>query len=721
MSNNNETSSDAYDEDDIRVLEGVEGVRHRPAMYIGDTSNRGLHHLIFEVIDNSVDEAMANRCDSADVILHDDGSVTIIDDGAGIPSDIHPKYGVPTIEVILTKLHSGGKFTDKAYKVSGGLHGVGLSVVSALSEIFFVKSVRKKNVYSQHYVRGVKIEDVQVRPRGPDDVRGTTIRFKPDSTIFNVTTFSYDVLAGRFKELAYLTKGFTISFTDQRSESLIEGEPVKEVYKFDGGLVEFVQHTLGKRSTIVPDAPIFTARGEKDDVVVDVVMTYSDSFQEVIRGFVNNIDTREGGTHVSGFKTALTRTLNDYARHNKLIKDKEPNLRGDDTREGIIAIISVKVPDPLFEGQTKTKLGNSEVDGIVQQVFGPKFRDFLDEQGEFGKSVVQKALVSRRARLAAQKARDLIRKTGTKRVSLPGKLISCSSRNPEERELFIVEGQSAGGTAVKARDSRTQEILFMRGKVLNVEKARLNRILDNEEIRNIITAVGAGMDNEFDLSKVRYGKVIILTDADVDGQHIAILLLTFFYRHMRPLIEEGFLYIARPPLYKVEVPSKLIPGKRGNSSIFLTYDRDREALFRGFQDAGMDVSGIKLNRFKGLGEMNADQLEETVMHVNNRTIDRIVIADATQTEKWVTTLMGDDVSGRKVFIREEVFSEDEQMEFGPFYTNAFHDEEEVDENEDSIDEEIAEIVEKESEYDELFDSNQDLLDQLEEWTSSPKF
>ncbi|RMG38703.1 MAG: DNA gyrase subunit B [Methanobacteriota archaeon] len=703
-----------YNESDIQVLEGTEGVRHRPSMYIGDVGSRGLHHLVYEVIDNSVDEAMAGRCSMARVILHQDGSVSIRDDGAGIPSDIHPKYGVSTLEVILTKLHSGGKFGKKAYSVSGGLHGVGLSVVCALSIEFYVEVVREKKVYWQEYSRGKKLYDVQTRERKPEDKRGTLIRFKPDPEIFNTTEFNFDILAGRFKELAYLTEGFTIEFIDERQIVETEDgkpEPKKVVYHFEGGIVQFVQDTIQNRKKLDPDAPVFRATGEAQGVKVDIALAYTDSFQELIKGFVNNIDTREGGTHVSGFKTALTRTLNDFARTNKLLKDKEENLRGDDTREGLVAIISVKVPEPQFEGQTKTKLGNGEVDGIVQGIFGKQFKEFLQTYPTYAKTIIQKAVLSRRARLAAQKARELIRKSGSSRVSLPGKLYASREKDPMKRELFLVEGQSAGGTAVKARDAQNQEILFLRGKVLNVEKARLSKILDNAEIRNIITAVGTGIDDDFDISKLRYGKIVILTDADVDGLHIATLLLTLFYRHMRPLIEEGYVYMARPPLYKVQFSPKSIKLS-GKPYVYLTSDRDLEALKIALNDMNLSTKDIVVSRFKGLGEMNADQLEETVMNPMTRRIERVIIADSAKTERWITKLMGDDIAGRKKFINEEVFSEEEEHRFGEFYTLAFEEEKNGDLDLDEVEEDL--------ETDQAILAA-DLISQLEDWTHEPQF
>ena len=701
--------SENYDEKDITVLKGTEGIRQRPAMYIGDTGSRGLHHLVYEVIDNSVDEAMANRCSAAKVTIHTDGFVSVQDDGAGIPADIHPEYGISTLELILTNLHSGGKFGKKAYKVSGGLHGVGLSAVCALSSEFYAKSFREDAVYTQKYEKGIPVTTVDKRPRNPDEPTGTIITFKPDASIFTQTTeFSFEILAGRFKELAYLTEGFHITFRDERQVDE-NGNVKEEIYHFEGGLKQFVTDTIENRRKI-EGMDVFYVSGEERDVRVEIALTYTEAYMELIRAFVNNINTREGGTHVSGFKSGLTRTLNEFGRQAKVLKDKDENLRGDDTREGLVCVISVKVPHPQFEGQTKTKLGNSEVEGIVQSVFGKAFKEFLFENLVFGKSIVEKAVLSRKARLAAQKARDLIRKNSSSRVSLPGKLISSRERDPKKRELFIVEGQSAGGTAVKARDAGYQEILFMRGKVLNVEKARMNKMLDNQEIRNIITAVGAGIDDEFDLPRVRYGKIVILTDADVDGQHIAVLLLTLFYRHMRPLFEEGIIYMARPPLYKITLPSRVSKARGGANSLYLYNDRDREALFDGLVDMDIKPSEVKINRFKGLGEMNADQLEETVMHVGTRRLDKVLLTDLTESEKWVTTLMGDDVSGRKQFINKEVFNEADDFEKGEFYLSAFdYENEDPDETEEDLDENVS-ILEE-----------QELLDQLEDWAQHEKF
>ncbi len=657
-----------YDESSIKVLEGTEGVRKRPAMYIGDTGARGLHHLVYEVVDNSIDEAMAERCSKVDIVLHDNNSISIRDDGAGIPAGQHPEYGVSTLEVILTKLHSGGKFEKKAYQVSGGLHGVGLAVVCALSEEFHVESYRESKIFSQDYAAGKKANEVTVKPFG-DAPNGTLIHFKPDTTIFTVTEFDFETLSGRFKELAYLTTKFRINFTDAR-EPDEEGNYRTVSYYFEGGIKQFVHDLVGTRASLVDGAPIFHTVSEAEGVVVEVGFTYTEAFQETLRGFVNNINTHEGGTHLTGFRTVLTRSVNDFARTFKVLKAKESSLSGADVREGLIALISVKVPDPQFEGQTKTKLGNSEVDGIVQTALREPIRRFLEDNQHLGKAVINKAVLARRAREAAKKARDLIRK-GSKRVSLPGKLISSREKDPMKRELYLVEGQSAGGTAVDARDAGFQEVLFLRGKVLNVEKARLNRALENQEIRNIITAVGTGILDECDMEKCRYGKVILLTDADVDGAHIATLLFTFFYRYMRPLIEGGRLFIARPPLYKITLKAQAAKMK-GSKQMYLTTDRDYKVMIDGFEAMEIDTSkDVMVNRFKGLGEMNADQLEETTMSLDTRRIERVNIDDSVVAEEWLTKLMGDEVEDRKKFIQNEVFVETEVSSRGEFYDVAF--------------------------------------------------
>lgn len=694
-----ETPQDNYDESTISVLKGTEGVRHRPSMYIGDVGSRGLHHLVFEVIDNSVDEAMANRCSRADIILHQDGFVSIRDDGAGIPSDIHPEHGISTLELILTTLHSGGKFNKKAYTVSGGLHGVGLSVVCALSEEFYVESVRENKIFYQTYARGEKKTEVLSKPRNGES-RGTLIKFKPDHQIFNgiddkeqaadgTILFNYNKLRARFEDLAYLTPGFTITFNDERKYELPGSrdniEPQYNEFNYPDGLRQFVTNSI-KGQELLDGASIFYCRGEENGVIVEIALTYTHNYSvDRIKSYVNNIHTHEGGTHESGFRRGLTSCLNKFGKDFKLLdlkkttKDEVDRLESEDTREGIFTIISAKVPEPQFEGQTKTKLGNSEIDGIVSSLFRTEFYDFLQENMEFAKAIFQKAKARKALRAKQKKFLEAERAKASKKVSLPGKLYQSQEKDPMKRELFIVEGASAGGSAVEGRDSQFQEILFMRGKVLNVEKATFNKLFENAEIRNIITAIGAGIDDEFDVSKVRYGKIIILTDADVDGQHIATLLLTLFYRHMRPLIENERLFIARPPLYKLELESAGNAKKVGikkpdgkNETVFYCDERRRIELEALFKQKGLKDGDWRINRFKGLGEMNANQLGETAMNKATRHIDKVVILNEAETEKWVTTLMGDDVSGRKDFITNEVFTDaDDLFEKGDFFHAAF--------------------------------------------------
>lgn len=699
--------SDNYGAGDIQVLEGTEGVRKRPSMYIGDTAARGLHHLVYEVIDNSIDEAMAGRCSQVEVKIHPDNSISILDDGAGIPAAMHPVYKKPTLEIILTKLHSGGKFDDKSYQVSGGLHGVGLAAVCALSEDFLVESYRDGNKYSQKYKEGKVASEMTVEPQG-DNPGGTLIHFKPDTSIFTITEFDYDLLAGRFRELAYLTTAFRIIFTDLRHKDE-NGEFITSEYFETKGIVQFVEDSVGAKTRIMPEIPVFYSWAEMENVVIEVAMTYTDSFQENLRGFVNNINTHEGGTHLSGLKTILTRRINEFARDFKILKDKESNLSGNDVREGIIAIVSVKVPDPQFEGQTKTKLGNSEIEGYVQTAVGQPLKNWLIDNQNMGKAIINKAIQARRAREAAKKARDLIRK-GTGRARLPGKLVESRTRDPMKRELYLVEGQSAGGTAVKARDNEFQEILFLRGKVLNVEKARLNRALENAEIRNIITAIGTGIQDDFDLSKCRYGKVILLTDADVDGAHIATLLFTFFYRYMKPLIEDGRLYIARPPLFMVEM-KKLKP-------IYMYKSQDMDVFLDGLDTMGYSRKDLKVNRFKGLGEMNAPQLEVTSMAVETRKIDKVNINDQILSEDWLVKLMGDDVTPRKEFIRDVVFKQVGLEKKGEFFDIAFAESIEQQEEMGSEDADVLVMQEEfekkqiEEDFDE-YNPEQEFIDALE--------
>jgi DNA gyrase subunit B len=641
---------------------------------------------------------MAGRCSKVDIVLHEDNSVSIRDDGAGIPAGKHPIYDVSTLEVILTKLHSGGKFEQKAYQVSGGLHGVGLAAVCALSESFHVESYRDGKIYSQDYAEGKKANEVTIKSFG-DEPTGTLIHFKPDSSIFTVSKFDYDLLAGRFKEMAYLTSKFRINFTDAR-ETDEEGNFKSVSYYVEGGIKQFVRDITGTKGSIAPDTPIFHAVGESEGVVVEVGFTYTDEYHENIRGFVNNINTHEGGTHLTGFRRVLTSTINDFAQDFKVLKANESKLSGSDVREGIVAIISVKVPHPQFEGQTKTKLGNSEVDGIVSSTLKDPLKKYLDENQHVGKAIINKAVLARRAREAAKKARDLIRKGGGGRVALPGKLVSSRETDPMKRELYLVEGQSAGGTAVKGRDAGFQEILFLRGKVLNVEKARLNRALENAEIRNIITAIGTGILDECDLEKCRYGRIILLMDADVDGAHIATLLLTFFYRYLRPVVEDGRLYVARPPLFKVSLKgdaADLIPGKKNYR--YCTNDDEYNDFIYALNAMEIEKKLITINRFKGLGEMNADQLKETTMDISDRRIDRVNIDDAIEAEEWLTKLMGSEVEDRKNFIQNDVFVETDKKSRGKFYDIAFDLDEGLDD--ERMSDEERELAEKEIES--LFD------------------
>ncbi|XEC95014.1 DNA topoisomerase (ATP-hydrolyzing) subunit B [Paenibacillus tarimensis] len=618
-----------YDESQIQVLEGLEAVRKRPGMYIGSTSGKGLHHLVWEVVDNSIDEALAGYCTRIQVVIHEDNSVTVIDNGRGIPVGEHPKLKRSTLEVVMTVLHAGGKFGGEGYKVSGGLHGVGVSVVNALSEQVIVQVRRDGNVYQQEYRRGVPQYDLKIV--GDAEETGTTTRFKPDPEIFTETTvFEYDMLQSRIRELAFLNKGIEISLLDERTGTT-------NTYKYDGGIIEFVSY-LNRTREVMHDQPIYV-EGAKDHIHVEVALQYNDSYTENIYSFANNINTHEGGTHESGFKSALTRIINDYARKTGSIKDNVSNLSGDDVREGLTAIISVKIPEPQFEGQTKTKLGNSEVRGIVESFFAEKFQEFLDENPSVSKKIVEKGLSAARAREAARKARELTRRKSALEVSsLPGKLADCSSKDASISELYIVEGDSAGGSAKQGRDRHFQAILPLRGKILNVEKARLDRILGNTEIRAIITALGTGIGDDFDIEKARYHKIIIMTDADVDGAHIRTLLLTFFYRYMRKIIEVGYVYIAQPPLFKIE-RSKVIR--------YAQSERERDEIIAEFGEGAK----VNVQRYKGLGEMNASQLWETTMDPESRTMLQVTIEDAIEADVVFDTLMGDNVEPRRDFIQ----------------------------------------------------------------------
>ncbi len=618
-----------YGAEQIQILEGLEAVRMRPGMYIGSTSERGLHHLVYEVVDNSIDEALAGYCDHIDVTIHKDNSITVVDNGRGIPVDMH-ESGKPAVEVVLTVLHAGGKFGGDGYKVSGGLHGVGVSVVNALSTSMEVEVKRDGRVYEIEFKRGVTTKPLHVI--GTTDKTGTRVHFVPDSEIFSVTTYSYETLRHRLRELSFLNHGITIGLHDERVE------PVRsETFHFDGGISSFVEHLNRKKETLNPEPIYFN--GVKDDTVVEIAMQYNDSYQENIYSFVNNINTEEGGTHLAGFKLALTRAANDFARKQSILKDKDANLSGDDVREGLTAVISLKIREPQFEGQTKTKLGNSEVRGIVDSIVTEGLSEYFDENPVITKRIIDKAIMASRAREAARKARELTRRKNALEVSsLPGKLADCSVKDPEQAEIYLVEGDSAGGSAKQGRDRRFQAILPLRGKILNVEKARLDKIFANAEIRTMITAFGTGISEDFDLSKRRYGKIIIMTDADVDGAHIRTLLLTFLYRYMKPLIEHGHVYIAQPPLYQIR------KGKKH----WYTYSDDE--LSRKLDEVGRD--GVTVQRYKGLGEMNPEQLWETTMDPEGRTMLRVEMEDAEEADELFTILMGDKVEPRRQFIEE---------------------------------------------------------------------
>lgn len=619
-----------YDESQIQVLEGLEAVRKRPGMYIGSTSGKGLHHLVWEVVDNSIDEALAGYCTKIQVIVHENNSITVIDNGRGIPVGENAKLKKSTLEVVMTVLHAGGKFGGEGYKVSGGLHGVGVSVVNALSELVIVQVKREGHIYQQEYRKGAPQYDIKII--GDTTETGTQVTFTPDSEIFTETTvYDYETLQSRIRELAFLNKGIEIVLSDERTG-------VSNSFKYEGGIIEFVKY-LNRNREALHEQPIYV-EGAKDHIHVEVALQYNDSYTENIYSFANNINTHEGGTHESGFKSALTRIINDYARKTNLIKDNDSNFSGDDVREGLTAIISVKIPEPQFEGQTKTKLGNSEVRGIVESFFAEKLQEFLEENPSVSRKIVEKGLQAARAREAARKARELTRRKSALEVgSLPGKLADCSSKDASISELYIVEGDSAGGSAKQGRDRHFQAILPLRGKILNVEKARLDRILGNAEIRAIITALGTGISDEFDLSKARYHKIIIMTDADVDGAHIRTLMLTFFYRYMRQILEAGYIYIAQPPLFKIE---------RNKVIRYAQTEKERDRIIAEFGE------GVKVNiqRYKGLGEMNATQLWETTMDPESRTMLQVTIEDAIEADVVFDTLMGDNVEPRREFIQK---------------------------------------------------------------------
>ena len=621
---------DGYKADQIQVLEGLEAVRKRPAMYIGSTGEAGLHHLVYEVVDNSVDEAMNGHCDTINVMLHSDGSCSVKDNGRGIPIDDHPQYNVPAVEIVMTKLHAGGKFDSDTYKVSGGLHGVGVSVVNALSTWATVEIHRDGGIYTQKYKRGNI--DSKLKKIGDGDDHGTTVRFMPDSSIFETVQFDFSTLRYRLRELAYLNAGITITISQEGGKS--------ETFQYEGGIAEYVTY-LNEGKTSLMNKPLFVS-GEKDQVQVEAALQWTTAFRENIHTFTNNIATREGGTHLSGLKTALTRTINNVARKRKQLKEKDPPLDGNDVREGLTVILSIKVPEPQFEGQTKTKLGNSEIKGIVDTIMSECLSDFFAENPTDSQIIISKCIQAFQAREAAKKARDLTRRKGIlEGGGLPGKLADCQSKDPAVSEIFIVEGDSAGGTAKQGRNRATQAILPLRGKILNVEKSRIDKILANTEVMALITAMGCsitgveGEDEEFEIEKARYHKLIIMTDADVDGAHIRTLLLTFFYRHMKGLIDAGYVYIAQPPLYKVT------KGKK------LEYAYDDVQLERVTSEFG---SGYSISRYKGLGEMNASQLWETTMDPNQRTLLQVTIEDAELAERTFVDLMGDDVQKRREFI-----------------------------------------------------------------------
>lgn len=619
-----------YGASQIQVLEGLEAVRKRPGMYIGSTGPRGLHHLVYEIVDNSIDEALQGYCDRIYVSLNEDGSVTVKDDGRGIPVEIHPKTGKSTLETVLTVLHAGGKFGGGGYKVSGGLHGVGISVVNALSKWLVADVYRNGKIYRQTYEKGITTSELEVV--GESHHTGTIINFMPDETIFDEIEFKYETLEHRLRELSFLNKGVKIVFEDKR-----EGSQRKKEFHYEGGLVEFVKY-LNKTKTPIHDDVVYIDK-KVGDSIVEIAMQYTDGYTENIYSFANNIDTHEGGTHLAGFKAALTKTVNDYAKRNKLIKENEGNLTGEDIREGLTAVISVKLPDPQFEGQTKTKLGNTYMRGNVDGVTVEELGAFLEENPTTARTIVDKGLRAQRAREAAKRARELTRrKSVLESTSLPGKLADCAEKDPSKSEIFLVEGDSAGGSAKQGRDRHTQAILPLRGKILNVEKSRLDRILSSDEIKNMITAFGCGIGNDFDLEKARYHKIVIMTDADVDGAHIRTLLLTFFFRYMRPLIENGYVYAAQPPLYKV---------KKQKKEYYVYSDKELEVLL---EEIGR--TGVELQRYKGLGEMNAEQLWDTTMNPETRTLLQVTIEDAVMADQVFSMLMGDKVGPRKEFIEE---------------------------------------------------------------------
>ncbi|MGL5381554.1 DNA topoisomerase (ATP-hydrolyzing) subunit B [Clostridium sp.] len=626
-----EQNKESYDESQIQVLEGLEAVRKRPGMYIGTTSSRGLHHLVYEIVDNSIDEALAGFCKNIDVSINEDNSITVVDDGRGMPTGINPKMGKSTVEVIMTVLHAGGKFGGGGYKVSGGLHGVGASVVNALSEWCEVVVKREGAVWKQRYSRGNVLSELT--KIGESEERGTTVSFKPDAEIFEETEYDFDILSSRLRELAFLNKGISITLRDKREE-----EERVENYFYEGGIKEFVAY-LNRNKEVMHQEPIYV-EGEKDGIIAEISLQYNDGYSENLYSFANNIDTIEGGTHLSGFKTALTRVINDYGKKFGHLKENDKNLSGEDIREGLTAVISVKISEPQFEGQTKTKLGNSEVRGVVDSILGEGVSIFLEENPNVGKTIIEKGLMAARARDAARKARELTRKSVLERSSLPGKLADCSSKDPMECEIYIVEGDSAGGSAKQGRDRKFQAILPLRGKILNVEKQRLDRILTADSIRSMITAFGAGIGEDFDAEKLRYNRIIIMTDADVDGAHIRTLLLTFFFRYMRGLLDGGHVYIAQPPLYQV---------KKNKKEYYVYSDNELEKILT---EIGGKDNSTNIQRYKGLGEMNATQLWDTTMDPEQRVLLKATIEDAIAADEIFTILMGDKVEPRREFIQK---------------------------------------------------------------------
>ncbi len=632
MSDINNMNSNSYDESQIQVLEGLEAVRKRPGMYIGSTSSRGLHHLVYEIVANSVDEALAGRCDDIEVVVHSDNSITVSDNGIGIPVGIHPKMGIPTLEVVHTILHAGGKFGSGAYSVSGGLHGVGASVVNALSEYMEVIVKREGHIYRQRYSKGKPTTPVEVI--GETTEHGTTSTFRPDIGIFEDVVFDFDVMITRYREMAFLNRGISIRLIDERPEERI----VKNLH-YEGGIISFVEY-LNKNKDALHDNVIFI-EGSKDANIVEIALQYNDGYNENVFSYANNIATTEGGTHLTGFRTAITKVFNDYARKFNIIKENDKNLSGEDVREGLTAIISIKLPEPQFEGQTKTKLGNSEIRTLVESVMSEKLYTFLEENPSVARAILDKCLTAARAREAARKARELTRrKSALESTTLPGKLADCSEKDPSKTEIYIVEGDSAGGSAKQGRDRKIQAILPLWGKMLNVEKARLDKVYENEKLSPVIIALGAGIGEDFDVSKLRYDKVIIMADADVDGSHIRMLLLTFFFRYMRPLIEEGHVYIAMPPLYKVY---------KGKEEYYAYDERGVDKIYKEHGWRKED-GNVNMQRFKGLGEMNPDQLWETTMNPETRSIMKVELEDAIVADELFNTFMGEKVEPRKEYI-----------------------------------------------------------------------